>query len=101
MGKISKIHIFVIKFVLNHSKSIPTNKNPFFGHQFFEKMDRKKFSMGKNFQNRYFRFKIRFDLFLIDSDQKIFRKSFNFSKNGYVPEKISTGKNVQNRYFRF
>ena len=63
---------------------------------FFEKMAmsrRKKFSMGKNFQNRYFRFKIRFEPFLIDSDQKKFFENFSifwssiFRKNGYVPEK--------------
>ena len=68
--KIFKIDIFVLKHVLDHSKSIPTKKNfsknfRFFGHQFFEKtaMSQKKFSTGKNFQNRYFRFKIHFEPF--------------------------------------
>ena len=68
--KIFKIDIFVLKYVLNHSKSISTKKIfsknfRFFGHQFFEKMakSQKKIFNGKNFQNRYFRFKISFELF--------------------------------------
>ena len=68
--KIFKIDIFVLKHVLDHSKSIPTKKIfsknfRFFGHQFFEKtaMSQKKIFNGKNFQNRYFRLKTRFGLF--------------------------------------
>ena len=68
--KIFKIDIFVLKHVLDHSKSIPTKKIfsknfRFFGHQFFEKtaMSQKKIFNGKNFQKRYFRFKKRFEQF--------------------------------------
>ena len=68
--KIFKIDIFVLKHVLNHSKSIP-KKNFFekfsiFGSPIFRKngyFPEKKFSTGRNFQNRYFRFKTRFGPF--------------------------------------
>ena len=68
--KIFKIDIFVLEYVLNNYKSIPTEKKisknfRFFGQNFFEKMakSQKKFAMGKNFQNRYYRLEIRFESF--------------------------------------
>ena len=68
--EIFEIDIFVLKHVLNNSKSIPTKKFflknfRFFGHQFFEEtaMSLKKILTGKNFQNRYFRSKTRFGPF--------------------------------------
>ena len=67
--KIFKIDIFVLKHVLDHSKSIPTKKNfekfSIFWSPIFRKtaMSKKKFSTGKNFQNRYFRFKTLFGPF--------------------------------------
>ena len=98
--KIFKIDIFVLKHVLDHSKSIPTKKNfsknfRFFGHQFFEKT---AMSQKKNFQREKI-FKI--DIFVLKHvldhsksipTKKIFSKNLrflvtNFSKNGYVPEK--------------
>ena len=54
--KIFKIDIFVLKYVLNHSKSIPTKKMfsknfRFFGQKFFEKMakSQKKIFDRENF----------------------------------------------------
>ena len=65
---------------------------------------------GKNFRNRDFRFKIRFGLFWIDSDQKkISTKNFclchffdlwpHFSKKWLC--QVIMGKNFRNRDFRF
>ena len=63
MGKIFKIDIIVLKYVLNHSKSISTKKIffekfSFFGHQFFEKMakSQKKNFNGKKFSKSIFSF---------------------------------------------
>ena len=61
--KIFKIDIFVLKHILDHSKSIPTknffSKNfRFFGHQFFEKtvMSLKKIFNGKKSSKSIFSF---------------------------------------------
>ena len=56
---------------------------------------RKLSIMGKKFQNRNFRFKIRFGPTIF-----VYLSS-SFRKNDDVPKKISTGKNFQNRYYRF
>ena len=88
-GNIFEIEIFILKYVFNHSESIPTKKNfsiqNFCLCHFFDLWPRFsknwlcKVIMGKNFRNRYFRFKTRFGPFRIDSDQK------NFStKNFYL-----------------
>ena len=77
--KIFEIEIFVLKYVLVHSESIPTKKiltKIFFLCHFFDlwlHFSKKwlcQVIMGKNFRNRDFRFKMRCGPFLIDSDQK-------------------------------
>ena len=82
--KIFDFEIFVLKYVSKHSESIPTKKifRPkffdlvifhYFGHFGRKKQSpMKKFYMGKIFRFRDFRFKIRFETFGIDSDQKKF-----------------------------
>ena len=99
--KIFKIDIFVLKYVLNHSKSIPTKKKfsknfRFFGHQFFEKMaksQKKKFSMGKIFKIVIFVLKHVLSYSKSILTKKKFFEKFSifwspiFRKNGYVPEK--------------
>ena len=54
----------------------------------------KFFFNGKNIQNRYFRFKIRFEPFLIDSDEKM--KNFEFSSRFLAKESIYWAKNFEN-----
>ena len=75
--------IFGLKYVLKHSESIPNNKifdqNFYFAifHHFGRKTtESKKIYTGKNFRFWDFRFKLRFETFRIDSDQKKFDKNF-------------------------
>ena len=72
---------------MDHSESIPTKKkfstkNFCLCHFFdlwpnFSKKWLRKVTMGKNFRNRDFRFKIRFRPFWIDSEKKFFSKKFS------------------------
>ena len=89
MGKIFDFEIFVLNHVSKHSESIPTKKNfstrNFWLCHFFTilvilgkktKFKEKKFVMGKNFRFRDFRFKIRFETFRIEPDQKNVGQNF-------------------------
>ena len=84
--KIFKIDIFVLKHVLDHSKSIPTKKNfsknfRFFGHHFFEKMaksQKKKFQWEKIFKVDIFVLKYVLNHSKSIPTKKIFRKIFDF-----------------------
>ena len=82
--KIFDFEIFGLKNGLKHSESITTKNRPnFFDfaifHDFWQKWlsPRKNFVVGKNFRFRDFRFKIRFEIFWIDSDQKKIRPKFS------------------------
>ena len=82
MGKSFDYAIFVLKYVSKHSESIPTQKKfstkIFRLCHFFTILAKKRLSQrknivcGKNFRFRDFRFKTRFKIFWIDSDQKTF-----------------------------
>ena len=114
MGKIFKIDIFVLKYVLNHSKSIPTKKNfrkifDFLVTNFSKKWLclRKKFQWKKIFKIDIIVLKYVLNHSKSIPTKKNFRKIFDFlvtnfsKKTAMSQKKIFNGKNFSKSLFSF
>ena len=115
MENIFKVDIFVLKHVLDHSKSIPTKKNfsknfRFFGHHFFEKngyVPEKNFQREKIFEIDIFVLRHVLDHSKSIPNKKFFSKIFRlfgpqfFEKTAMSQKKFFNGKKFSKSIFSF